>query len=167
MRVFDKNNDGVIDAAELSSVAKEIAAKEAAEREAQKEAARERKISRVFRRFALVLVIALLASVGINAGLTAGIVYLSKETKVGTLDHPDFLVSSDTGDVLKTGTASYEADLSSCMSNAFFNQLQMFEIKYGVVSMSLKVLSPIMKYWVISAYVNMYAMMPNAVYNLN
>ena len=80
MRVFDDNNDGVIDAAELSSVVKEIAAKEAAEREAQKEAARERKISRVFRRFALVLLLALLASVGTNAGLTAGLVIANKDT---------------------------------------------------------------------------------------
>jgi len=45
MRDFDKNQDGVIDAEEAASVAKEIAMKAAAEQEAQKEAARERKIS--------------------------------------------------------------------------------------------------------------------------
>ena len=104
MRTFDKNNDGVIDAAEAVDVAEDIAAKEAAEREAQNEAARERKISQVFRRFALVLLLALLASVGINAGLTAGIVYAVKDTKVGD---GGLLVSSDTGEAIKVASADF------------------------------------------------------------
>ncbi|EOD41520.1 hypothetical protein EMIHUDRAFT_193850 [Emiliania huxleyi CCMP1516] len=103
MTSFDDNNDGVIDAKEAVDVAEDIAKKTAAEREAQKEATRERKISQVFRRFAMVLVLALLASVGINAGLTAAVVYAVKDTEVDGV----LLVSSDTGDVLKVGSAEF------------------------------------------------------------
>ena len=103
MASFDDNNDGVIDAKEAVDVAEDIAKKTAAEREAQKEATRERKISQVFRRFAMVLVLALLASVGINAGLTAAVVYAVKDTEVDGV----LLVSSDTGDVLKVGSAEF------------------------------------------------------------